>query len=235
MAHEFWYWPTAPGRGEFVRLFMEAAGIEYRDMTRELGAEALVEDMERRTGFAPFAPPYLVDGDLVIAQTAHILAYLTDRHGLGSGDLPTDLQMIQLQLTVTDFVAEAHDVHHPLASSKYYEEQKDAALVRAEDFRENRMPKYLGHFERASDVRDGPFLAGERFSHADTSLFVLIEGLTYAFPKRLASLMPGYPGLVALHEAVGAIEGVKAYRASSRCMPFNESGIFRNYPELDAS
>ncbi len=234
MTLQLWYWPSIPGRGEFIRLPLEAAGVPYRDMARELGADALMEDMEKRQGHRPFAPPYIVDGDLVIGQVAHILTVLSDRHGFGAGELSRDLQLIQLQLDITDVVEEVHSVHHPLGVGKYYEEQKDAALIRAEEFREERMVKWLNHFQHELSLVGGPFVLGERWSHVDTSLFQLLRGLAYAFPRRFAALQGRHPRLQACCEAVANLPGVAAYRASDRCIPFNEDGIFRHYPELDA-
>ena len=235
MSCDLWYWPGIQGRGEFVRLVLEGAAIPYRDRAREEGAEALIKDLETRQGFKPFAPPYLVDGEFAIAQVAHILAWVTDRHGLGSGDLATDLSLIQLQLTVTDVVAEAHNVHHPVGGDRYYNEQKEEALRAAASFREARMPKYFGYFEDALGVNDGPFVLGETWSHVDTSLFQLVEGLTYAFPRRMETLKGQYPRLHAARDAVAKIERVAAYLASGRRIAFNENGIFRHYPELDAA
>lgn len=235
MSYDLWYWPDIQGRGEFVRLALEGAGIPYRDRAREEGAEALMKDMAARGGFGPFAPPYLVDGDFAIAQVAHILAWLTDRHGLGAGNLNTDLQLIQLQLTITDIVAEAHNVHHPVGTDKYYREQKEEALKAAASFRSARMPKYLGHFEAALGVNEGPFVLGTKWTPVDTSLFQLVEGLTYAFPRRMAALQGDYPRLHALRDAVAQVEGIAAYLSSDRRIPFNEDGIFRHYPELDAA
>lgn len=233
MSYDLWYWPGIQGRGEFVRLLLEGAGIAYRDRAREDGAEALITDMHGRGGFGPFAPPYLVDGDFAIAQVAHILAYVTDKHGLGSGEPHTDLSLIQLQLSVTDVVAEVHAVHHPVGTDKYYHEQKDEALAAAASFRSARMPKYLGYFEGALGVNAGPFMLGDKWTHVDTSLFQLVEGLAYAFPKRMAALAADYPRLHALRDAVAGIDRIAAYLASDRRIPFNEDGIFRHYPELD--
>lgn len=235
MTYALWYWTGIQGRGEFVRLALEAAGIPYRDMARELGDDAMVEDMERRGHFAPFAPPYLVDGEFCIAQVAHILAWLADRHGFGGGDLETDLRLIQLQLTISDIVAEVHAVHHPISGSLYYEEQKEAAAVSAQHFRTDRIPKFLDHFEAALGAHEGPFVLGGKWSHVDTSLFQLVEGLTYAFPKRMKTLAPRYPGLHAVRDAVAALPGVATYLASGRRLAFNQNGIFRHYPELDAA
>jgi glutathione S-transferase len=229
---QLWYWPDIPGRGEFIRLALEAAEVEYADMAREKGAEALLEDMASRSGIVPLAPPYIVDGDLCLGQTAHILAVLADRHGFGAGDLPTDLQLIQLQLDVSDIVAEVHAVHHPIAGALYYRDQMDAAYEAAQHFRDTRIPKYLDHFEQALDEHGGPFVLGEQWTHVDTSLFQLLEGLDYMFPNRMAEL--DYPRLSLCREAVREIDGIDAYLGSGRRLAFNEDGLFRHYPELDS-
>ena len=236
--YDLWYWPSIQGRGEFVRLFMAAAGIEYRDRARDLDAQALVADMEereKRGGFAPYAPPYLVERDsgFTIAQSAHILTWLTDRHDLGTGDMETDLHLIQLQLTITDIVAEVHGTHHPMASSLYYDDQKKAAAQAAKAFREERIPKYFSYFERAYGVHPGPFAAGGKWCHVDTSIFQLVEGLRYAFPQRMAAIEGDYPALIGARDAVANLGGVASYLDSERRIAFNEDGIFRHYEELD--
>jgi glutathione S-transferase len=233
MSYQLWYWPSIPGRGEFVRLALEAAEVEYEDMAREKGVEALIEDLQSRTGIRPFAPPYLViDDDFCIAQTANILAILADRHDFGAGELETDLQLIQLQLDVTDMVAEVHNVHHPVAASLYYQDQMDAAYEAAQHFREQRIPKFLDHFELALEENGGPYMLGDSWTHVDTSLFQLMEGLDYMFPNRMREL--DYPRLELCRRAVMEIDGIDAYLASDRRLPFNEDGVFRHYPELDS-
>ncbi len=234
MLYDLWYWPSIQGRGEFVRLPLEAAGIEYRDRARDEGAEALMDDMEARSGWgAPYAPPYLVDGDFCIAQTAHIVSWLGEQHGFGGESAAETLGLIQLQLVVTDIVAEAHDTHHPVGTGDYYEDQKDEAKRAAKGFREDRIPKYFDHFEAALGIADGPFTRGQAWSHVDTSLFQLVRGLEYAFPKRMAALSSDYPKLYACADAVEALPGIADYLKSDRRISFNEDGIFRHYPELD--
>ena len=232
MSYQLWYWPSIPGRGEFVRLALEAAEIDYEDMAREQGAEALIADLQGRGGIRPFAPPYLVDGELCIGQTAHILAFLADRHDFGAGELEVDLQLIQLQLDITDIVAEVHNVHHPVAAALYYQDQMDAAYEAARHFRDQRLPKYLDHFEAALEENGGPCVLGDRWTHVDTSLFQLMEGLDYMFPNRMREL--DYPRLELCRQAMMEIAGVEQYLASDRRLSFNEDGIFRFYPELDS-
>lgn len=235
MPYHLWYWPTVQGRGEFVRLAFEAAGIAYEDCARNGGAMAMIADMAARGPSGPFAPPYIEAEGGTIAQVANILLYLGDKHGLAPADAAGRYWINQLQLTITDIVAEAHNVHHPIGGSDYYEDQKAEAKRAAAQFREQRMPKFLGHFEAATTAKDGDWLAGERWSHADTSLFQLVAGLRYMFPRRMAAIERDYPGVIALHDRVGLLPGILDYLASDRRLGFNEDGIFRHYPELDAA
>ena len=235
MAYDLWYWPSIPGRGEFVRLPMEAAGIEYRDRAREDDAEALVADMAARGAHAPFAPPYLASDGLVVAQVANILMFLGERHGIGPSSMADRLWLNQVQLTVADLVAEVHNVHHPVAAGAYYDEQKPEAARAAAQFREERLPKFLAWFEKAIACNSGAWLIDGHWTYGDTSLFQVVAGLRTMFPKRMATLAPGYPGVVRIHDMVAELPGIRAYCRSDRAIPFNQDGIFRHYPELDAA
>jgi len=234
MAYDFWYWPTIPGRGEFVRLTLEACGIAYRDRAREEGGDALMADMAGHAAAPAFAPPYLAIDGTTISQTANILFYLSERHECGPSGMKSRYWLAQLQLTIMDLVAEAHDVHHPVGVDLYYEDQKPESLRRAQGFREQRIPKYLGYFERALTTDQRQWLAGTRWSHADLSLFHLVAGLRYAFPLRMATLAAGFPAVMALHDRVANLPELQDYLASDRRLPFSEEDIFRHYPELDA-
>lgn len=233
MTCRLWYWPSIQGRGEFVRLPLEAAGIAYEDCARPDRAPALMENMAAHDPRAPFAPPYLEIDGMTLAQVANILLYLGDRNGLAPSSIPERYWMHQLQLTIADLVAEVHDCHHPVDVSAYYEDQKAEAARYAAQFRANRLPKYLDHFEAAANANAGEWLIDHRRTYADTSLFQLVEGLRYMFPRRMAALEPRYPGLVRIHHLVAALPGIRAYLASDRRLPFNTEGIFRHYPELD--
>ncbi|MDQ0838598.1 glutathione S-transferase [Sphingomonas faeni] len=234
MAYKLWYWPSLQGRGEFVRLALEGAEIAYEDCARAVGEDGLMADLNDRTGRTPFAPPYLELDGLVIAQVANILMYLGERHGLAPSAMADRLWLNQLQLTIADLVAEVHNVHHPVAMMDYYDDQKPEAARAAKQFREERMPKYLGHFEDAAQANPGDWLIDHKWSYADTSLFQLVEGLRYMFPKRMKTLESEYPNLVRLHDQVAELPGIKAYLRSDRRLAFSTDGIFRAYPELDA-
>lgn len=226
------YWSGIPGRGEFVRLVLEEAGAPYRDVGREEGDEAVAAWLYGQgSGYPAFAPPILQHGDLVLAQTAAICDYLGRRHGLVPEDEAGRAQALQVQLTVADAVLEAHDTHHPISAALYYEEQREAALQRAGHFTKERLPRFLGYFEGA--LRDG-WLVGGRLSHADLSLFQLLCGLEYAFPKAFERAATATPGLLALRDRVAERPRIAAYLASPRRIPFKQQGIFRRYPELDS-
>ena len=241
MAYELHYWPTIQGRGEFVRLALEAAGAPYTDVARHAedsadGESALLQMLQDDAQpHPPFAPPFLKDGPLVVGQTAAILLYLAPTLKLVARSEQARIWTHQIQLTIADVVSEAHDTHHPVGTGLYYEDQKPEALRNARAFCAVRIPKYLHWFGRivARNPAGPRHLVGGRLSYADLSLFQLIEGLRYAFPKASDKTLAGTPAIVALHDRVAALPKVAAYLRSDRRLPFNEQGIFRRYPELD--
>jgi glutathione S-transferase len=240
MRYELYYWPSIPGRGEFVRLALEEAGADYVDVARGsgkgLGVPALMELLQgKEVEHPPYAPPYLKAGKLLIGQTANILLYLGEQHGLAPATAAGRLWANQLQLTIADFVDETHDTHHPIGNGLYYEDQKPEAKRRAAEYLKARAPKYLGYFERVLERnKPGRFLVGQKISYPDLSLFQLVEGLGYAFPRAMTGLAKKHPLVMALRDRVAARPRLKAYLASDRRLPFNEHGLFRHYPELDA-
>jgi glutathione S-transferase len=234
MRYELYYWPGIQGRGEYVRLALEEAGAEYADVARsERGMSAMMRMMQAQSGTPPFAPPFLKAGKLVIGQTANILFYLGSRHGLAPKAEARQLWVHQLQLTVTDLVTEVHDTHHPLGSSLYYEDQRAAAKKRTAEFWKERVPKFTGYFEELLKGSGGTWVTGRRLTYVDLSLFQIVDGLRYAFPRRMKAFERRIPGLVGLHDRVAARPRIKAYLASERRIAFNEDGIFRHYKELD--
>ena len=237
MRYELYYWPTIQGRGEFVRLALEEAGADYVDVARrkgKAGVPAMMRIIEdRRSPRPPFAPPFLKAGKRIIAQTANILFYLGPQLKLAPRDEAGRLWAHQLQLTITDLVVEIHDTHHPITSWLYYVEQRPAAKRRTKDFRRYRVPKFLGYFERVLQRSGGPYLVGRRLTYIDLSLFQIVEGLRYAFPKRMQRFEKKIPGLIALHERVARRPNIKAYMNSKRRIPFSQWGIYRYFKELD--
>jgi len=241
MKYELYYWPGIQGRGEFVRLALEEGAADYVDVARMptgrgMGEAAIMRLMkEAPAGRLPFAPPFLKAGKLVIAQTANILQFLGPRLGLVPKAEASRLWAHQLQLTLADLVVEAHDTHHPIAGSLYYEDQKPEALRRAAEFKALRLPKFLGYFERVLAANPGGdrYLIGKSLTYVDLSMFQVIAGLNYAFPRAMEGMSRQHPRLTALHQRVRERPRIAAYLASSRRIPFNERGIFRRYPELD--
>jgi glutathione S-transferase len=235
MRYELYYWPTIQGRGEFIRLALEEAGANYVDVARgKRGVDAMMKLMrDERAKRPPFAPPFLKAGKIVIAQTANILLYLGPRLGLAPRDEAGALWTHQLQLTISDLVVEIHDTHHPITTYLYYEEQRPAAKRRTADFWRYRVPKILGYFERILAKSSGSDVLGRRLCYVDLSLFQIVEGLRYAFPKRMKRFERKVPRLVALHDRVAARPRIAAYLASDRRIAFSQWGIYRYFKELD--
>ena len=241
MRYELYYWPGIQGRGEFVRLALEEGDAEYLDTAlipeKKGGGVAALERYLSGDDVArpPFAPPFLRVGRQVIGQTANILLYLGGPLGLAPRDRAGKLWTHQLQLTLADFVVEVHDAHHPIASGLYYEQQKPAAKRRTTDFLANRVPKYLGYFERVLErnTARGPWLVGSRVTYADLSLAQIVAGLGYAFPKACRRTLPRYPRVRELHEAAFARPRIARYLKSKRRLDYNDQDLFRHYRELD--
>jgi glutathione S-transferase len=233
MRYQLYYWPSIQGRGEYVRLALEDAGADYDDVARDAGGMSAMTRMMEADATPPFAPPFLKAGKLVIGQTANILLYLGSRHGLAPKAEAGRLWVHQMQLTITDLVAEVHDAHHPIGVSLYYEDQRAPAKKRTQEFWNERVPKYLGYFERLVSDSGGTFTTGRRVTYVDLSLFQIVEGLRYGFPKRMKKFEREIPKLVELRDRVAARPNIKTYLASDRRIPFNEDGIFRRYKELD--
>ncbi|WP_279480891.1 glutathione S-transferase [Aureimonas sp. SK2] len=236
---DLYYWPGLQGRGEFPRLVLEAAEAPYRDMARldeteGGGVPAMMAILETGIGGRiPFAPPFLVENGKLVAQAAEVSAWLGERLGLAPTGEADRLFARTIALTTADLVAEAHDTHHPVGTGLYYEDQKPEALRRATEFRRERMPKFLGWYERLLMANGSGFLAGDRLTYADLGLFQIVEGLRYAFPRRMAAIETDYRRVLALRDRVAGDPPIARYLASPRRIPFNEDGIFRRYPELD--
>src|SRR5579864_4148848 len=216
MKYELYYWPFIQGRGEYVRLALEDAGANYVDVARGSGGTGAMTRMMGHGGTPPFAPPFLKAGKLVIGQTANILLYLGSRHGLAPKAEAGKLWLHQLQLTVADLVLEIHDTHHPLGPSLYYEDQRAPAKKRTEEFWKERVPKYLGYFEDIVKANGAAYVTGRRLTYVDLSLFQIVEGLRYAFPKRMQAFEDDIPRLIALRDRVAERPNIKAYLASER-------------------
>ncbi len=241
MAYDFYYWPHILGRGEVIRLALEEAGAAYRDVAREpetpeeqrqVILDILLDQSQVRP---PFAPPFLVDGDVMIAQAANILHYLAPKIGMAS-DGDGDLYFAhQLQLTITDLLMEAHDTHHPISNQLYYEDQVEESKQRATAFVEHRIPKHMAYYEKilTNNPAGSGWLIGDRLTYPDLSLFQVVEGLRYAFPNGFGKVEEDFPKVIALRNAVAARPNTAAYLASDRRIEFNTHGIFRHYPELD--
>lgn len=246
--YELLYHPGIPGRGEFVRLAFEAAGVPYKDVANEdkngystVQKICMNKSNESADSNPPvFSPPALrvpgagKDGEaLIISQTPNILLYLGDRIGMvPEGDESAKYYTNQLTLTVLDLNNEVHDTHHPLAVAEYYENQKDSAQHKAKDVRENRFPKFFSYFTRTLEGNregggDGKYLVGNQLTYADTSVWQVIDGCFFAFPKEMEARKKEFPELLGtFYDNIKNEKGLKEYLASDRRLPYS-MGIFR--------
>jgi glutathione S-transferase len=238
MAYELYYWDGLQGRGEFIRLALEDAGAEYLDVARTgAGSQKMMEYLKGKHGYPdlPFAPPFLKDGDILVSHVANILAYLGPKLKLAPQDAKGIAFINGLQLTITDFVAEVHDTHHPISTADYYEDQKQEAKARSASFLKHRVPKFIGYFEKLIDANPAGsgYVLGDSVTYVDLSLFQIREGMKYAFPRAMANFENDYPKVANLAEDIRKRPKIAAYLRSDRRLDFNENGIFRHYPELD--
>ncbi|MEJ7597729.1 MAG: glutathione S-transferase [Kofleriaceae bacterium] len=232
--YELVYWPEIQGRGEFVRLVLEDAGVSYVDVAREGGDVGKLLATEL-TPYA-FAVPVLREGDVIIPQTVAITRFLGERHGLAPPDERGRLLANAVALTIADLVSEVHDTHHPISVARTYDKQRESAALRATAFRDERLPKFLSYLEDLlghDTTRDGRYLVGDDASYADLAAFQILEGLAFAFPRALSARRSEIPKLLALRDRIAERPRIAAYLGSSRRLAFNQSGIFRHYPELD--
>ncbi|EMD00399.1 hypothetical protein BAUCODRAFT_144076 [Baudoinia panamericana UAMH 10762] len=252
--YELLYHPGIPGRGEFIRLAFEAAGVPYIDVANEQKeGYGIVQQvcMNKTTESADnnppvFSPPALrvpgggKDGTaLVIGQTPNILWYLGERLDLVPEDEAGKYYVQQITLTALDLNNEMHDTHHPIAVMKYYEDQKEESLKKAQDVRQNRIPKFLSYFDRTRQHNEhhgsgkGKYLVGDKLTYADTTVWQVLDGCMFAFPKEMAARKEEFPQLLGdFYEAIKQESGIKEYLSSKRRMSYS-MGIFRHYPELD--
>lgn len=239
MKYELYYWPHIQGRGEYVRLTLEEGEADYVDVARlpeaEGGGRPAVARLLQDTAntHPPYAPPLLKAGKQIISHTANILQFLGPRLGLVPKAEAMQFYAHGIQLTITDFVREAHDVHHPIANSLYYEDQKAEALRRSGHFRNERLTKFLNYFETVLSRSGGKFMLGKSLSYVDLSMFQVMASLNYAFPTAMAGLADKTVRLRALHDLVAERPRIKRYVASPARLPFNTHDLMRAYPELD--
>ena len=193
MPYELYYWPGIQGRGEFVRLALEAAGAAYVDVARERGAgrgmKGMMAKLEGGAPQTPFAPPFLRDGEIVVSHVANILHYLGPKLGLAPKDEAGRIFANGLQLTITDFVAEIYDTHHPIATDLYYEDQKTGGEGPLHGLPSGARAEISRLFRARAERQPGGIGArvGDKLTTVDLSLFQIWEGTAYAFPHAFAN------------------------------------------------
>jgi len=236
---ELYYWPTIPGRGEIIRLILEDRGVPYIDIGRKQGGKAILDLLESPKDNSPFlpvrAPPAIKRGNLILFQSTNIALFLSKKYGLcPEGDLEYDANA--LALTIADLFDEAHNVHHPVSTSLYYEDQIEEAKKAAKSFIQTRLPKFLAYFEKVLKLNthsNKQYCVGSGCSYVDLFLFQALCGLEYAFPYNYELTLNNYPLVKELKLRIYERPTLQNYLHSDRRLNDNEHGIFRYYEELD--
>ncbi|KAL6904228.1 glutathione transferase [Trichoderma evansii] len=245
-----YYWPGLPGRGEFIRLVLEQANVKYVDVALQEDGMKQCMDLVRpsetwsagdTTNLAVCYLPALRHKTLLISQTSNILQYIGMQMGL-AGDLDADpgtaYRVSSMAMNVVDgLCTEAHDTHHPIANALFYEEQREEAIRRSKEYVFNRLPKFIGFFERAlrgMASGQGPWLCGGQLTYADLTLFQGIDGTKHMFPRAMSDMETSgkYDKVFRLYEAVRQLPRIAAYLRSDRRQKYGV-GIWRFYQELD--
>ncbi|TGZ76456.1 glutathione S-transferase [Ascodesmis nigricans] len=238
MADQLVYWPGFPGRAEPIRLALEEAAAEYDDTPGgmdELMKYVTPEFVDPNGNTPPFAPPILKVGNHLLYQTTNILLFLGPKLGLIPDDELGLYQVNELALTAWDLSDEAHNTHHPIGVGLYYEDQKDAAAENAKQFRESRIPKFFGFFNRVLEqnkASNSDYLVGSSLTYADLVLWQVIDGLKFAFPKATERELGKLELLKAFYDRVKERPRIKEYLGSKRRQKYS-NGLFRHYEELD--
>ena len=212
-----------------MRLALEEAGADYVDVARRgrqtRRAPAMMKLLESNpAGAAALCAAVPEAGKDISRRRRSFCSISAPRLSLAPRDEAGRLWAHQLQLTVTDLVVHIHDTHHPVSGWLYYEEQRPAAKRRTADFWRYRAPKFLGYFERVLQRNGGKYMVGRRLTYVDLSLFQIVEGLRYAFPKRMKRFEKKVPLLIALHDRVAKRPRIAAYLVLETAHPVQPMG-----------
>jgi len=168
---KLWYWPGIKGRGEYVRLAFEEAGVPYEDVAAAAADQkagyALVKDAcfaalgggGGGTHFPVRAPPAVSRGAFWLCGTPAILAHLNGEFGWDPPTREAKAHVLQaLDIILSDAVAEGRLPFHPRSWYGSHKAPENAAEVCApylEEYATKRMPKYLSFLEDALLLSDG--------------------------------------------------------------------------------
>ena len=133
----YWYFTPGVGRGEFVRLMFEEAGVPYDDPCRKTknSAAAMKFLKGEEEGYPVQFPPIIKKGDFTLSQTPAIMAYLGKKFGMFPEGDEDEAHAMQLNLAVADCIAEYMKAFHPVSGHASYTTQVEEAKPYIEIFK----------------------------------------------------------------------------------------------------
>jgi glutathione S-transferase len=166
---KLWYWPGIKGRGEYVRLAFEEAGVPYVDVGAAAAAAAAAPDDDPKQGFARVrdaalstdgrahfpvrCPPAISRGGFWLCNTPCILAYLNGEFGWDPPTREEKAHVLQiLEVILSDAVQEGRLPFHPRSFYGSHKSPENFGAVcdpYLEEYATKRMPKYLDFLEAA--------------------------------------------------------------------------------------
>jgi len=204
------YWDVR-GRTDPIRLFLHHVGVKYEDKLYLIGSTGMGEwfqdkpKLEKTMGFPSL--PYYIDGDLQIAQTKAILAYLGRKHGL---DGQTEEERIRIDVAREGF----NDMYEGMINIGYpggfglefgnKQEVHDKMFAAYEAS----IPTVLASVTK---FLNGKWVAGDRLTYVDFFVYDVLDWHRTLFdPKYVAA----EKGVCEYMKRFEGLKGVKEYMAT---------------------
>ncbi|XP_013395749.1 glutathione S-transferase [Lingula anatina] len=229
-----YYWPLA-GRGEFVRLVFEEAGVPYKEIN---DVELLSKNFKKIDlppsedfSFPCFAPPVIKKGDFVLSQTPVICEYLGKKFGLyPDGGEEEEYHARQFNLTIHDFIADGRLAFHGRNHTESYYTQKEETQTYIDFFVKNRLPKWLRNLEHLLNANYGKhggkgYAIGTKMTYVDLALLHVLRATESQFPAPWEELKGSFPLCREFKERMSQRPNLAAYFKSDRCRPFEGNSM----------
>nr|ACM44934.1 sigma-class glutathione S-transferase [Laternula elliptica] len=214
-----YYWPGFKGRAEFVRLVFEEAGIPYLESNQGVADSIIKGEIG---GYPVMMPPVVAKGDFRLGQTQMICQYLAGKYGLAPKGEEDKIHAEQVCASMYDYLTEGYGAFHGAKPGVKYADQKEEAQRYIDRVVQQRLPRYLKHFETvlAANTAGTGFLFGDSISHADLALFHIMNATEFQFPEVYKSA-DYIPLLKAHRDRIASRPNIVAYTQSERCKPFS--------------
>lgn len=225
MSSETWklyYWDMCPGRGEYVRIVFEEAGVQFLEDRDNILEKVIKGGME---GFPAFAPPVITRGDFKLSQTPVICEYLGKHFNLYPASDTDVWHARQINLTIHDFQADGRNVFHAKQFTASYFGQEAETQGHIDWFRKERLPRWLLYFEKLLQANDNgrSFVIGDKLTYVDLGLLQVLRNAANQFSDEWIKM--DIPLIKAFKQRMEARPNLAAYFKSDRCQPFEGNSM----------